>query len=180
MNLSSQNTVQFNGILDEENKPTDLFSNDGILLYNKELNKIIYVFYYKNKSLVFDNTLQNKNVLQTIDTITTPNFKVEYLEKKKQLKMNTNAIKVHKTAATAGNYLFVASDRIGKNERKEIYDQATIIDVYDLRNATYTYSFYFYHHENTPVTQFQIYHNFIVGIGNDKLSIAQFKKSIYD
>ena len=180
LNLPTQTVNLFPGILDEENKPADLFSNDGILLYNRELEKIIYVFYYKNKSFVFDKSLQNKKVLQTIDTITAPNFKINYLEKQNQLKRNTNAIKVHKTAATAGNFLFIASDRRGKNENKQMYDEATIIDVYDLRDASYSYSFYFYHHENTAITQFHIYHNFIVGIGKNKLSIAKFKQSIYD
>src|SRR5690606_34281205 len=38
------------GNLDEDHQPKDLFSNDGMLLYNSELEKILYVFYYKNKT----------------------------------------------------------------------------------------------------------------------------------
>jgi len=180
LNTSIYSFTKRDHIFEEANQPQDLFSNDGMLLYNEYLKKIIYVFYYKNSVLTFDIYLKNKHVLHTIDTISTPNFKVEYLAKQQQLKRNTNAIKVNKMAATSGNYLYIASDRIGKNERKKMYNEATIIDVYNLSNYTYSHSFYFYHYQNTPITQMHVYDNYIIGIGKNQLSIAKFKKSIYD
>ncbi|MEG1020119.1 MAG: DoxX family protein, partial [Myroides sp.] len=164
------------GNLDEDHQPKDLFSNDGMLLYNSELEKILYVFYYKNKTYVFDRNLENKQVLKSIDTVSTPNFKVEYLVKQQQLKMSEKALKVHKMAATSGAYLYIASDRIGKNESAVNYNTSTIIDVYRITDQTYQYSFYFYHYNNTPITQFQIYDDYIIGIGKNILSYARLKK----
>src|SRR5690606_31435074 len=129
-------------ILDQEDQPKDLYSNDGMLLYNKELRKIIYVLYYKNKVFHFNTDLKDKQVLQTIDTISTPDFNISYLEKKQQLKMSKNGTMVHKYAATSGNFLYISSDRMGKNERREMYREATIIDVYNLKTNTYHNSFY--------------------------------------
>src|SRR5690606_40780151 len=72
-------------ILDQEDQPKDLFSNDGMLLYNKELRKIIYVFYYKNKVFHFNTDLKDKQVLQTIDTIATPDFNIRSEEHTSEL-----------------------------------------------------------------------------------------------
>ncbi|RRA94602.1 hypothetical protein [Paenimyroides viscosum] len=172
--------MKMEGILDEENQPRDLFSNDGILLYNHELKKTIYVFYYKNKSFVFDNNLQNKQIIRTIDTISKPNFDVIYLAKTQQLKMSENSIMVNKLAATSGKYLYIASDRLGRNENKAMYRQATIIDVYNLLTGTYESSFYFYHYKNKPIKQLYITNRYAVGVGSNFLAIGHFRDSIFD
>src|SRR5690606_27726003 len=85
----------------ESNQAQDLFSNDGMLLYNKDLQKIIYVFYYKNKSFVFNNDLEERQILETIDTISIPNFKLQYVEKQRLIKPSQIPVKVNKMAATA-------------------------------------------------------------------------------
>src|SRR5690606_39008741 len=96
LDIEKRSFKKVEGILDEEGQSKDLFSNDGTLLYNKEFKKIIYVFYYKNKVFHFDTNLKKKQVLQTIDTIATPDFNISYLEKKQQLKMSKNGTMVHK------------------------------------------------------------------------------------
>lgn len=167
-------------LLDEEGQPQDLFSNDGILLYNEHLDKIIYVFYYKNKSFIFDSELTNRQVLKTIDTISRPNFKIEYLKQRQELKMSEKPVYVNKAAATAGNYLFILSDRMGKNERREMYAQADIIDVYDVRDLTYSYSFYMHHFKSTPITEIHADGDYLIGTGGSVLNITKFKKSLYE
>src|SRR5690606_41007792 len=76
LNTESGTMTTTEGLLDEEGQPQDLFSNDGILLYNEHLNKIIYVYYYKNKRLVLNQDLSHREVLKTIDTISRPNFHI--------------------------------------------------------------------------------------------------------
>jgi len=51
---------------------------------------------------------------------------------------------VNKTSAVSKNLLFVNSGLIGRYETKGIWNQASIIDVYDLSNKTYLPSFYVY------------------------------------
>lgn len=179
MDLKKESFQKIDGILDEKDQSKDLFSNDGILLYNKELRKIIYVFYYKNKVFHFNTDLKDKQVLQTIDTITIPDFNISYLEKKQQLKMSKNGTMVHKFPVTSGDFLYISNDRMGKNERREMYREATIIDVYNLKTKTYHNSFYFYNYKNKPINQFYVQDGYIIGIGSNFLSIGKFNKMHY-
>jgi len=179
LDIEKRSFKKVEGILDEEGQSKDLFSNDGTLLYNKEFKKIIYVFYYKNKVFHFDTNLKKKQVLQTIDTIATPDFNISYLEKKQQLKMSKNGTMVHKYAATAGDFLYISSDRMGKNERREMYREATIIDVYNLKTNTYHNSFYFYNYKSKPINQFYVQDRYIIGIGSNFLSIGEFRDIHY-
>lgn len=179
VDIKKESFQKIEGILDEEYQPKDLFSNDGMLLFNKELQKVIYVFYYKNKVFHFNTDLKEKQVLQTIDTISTPDFTISYLEKKQQLKMSKNGTMVHKYAATSGDFLYISSDRMGKNERSELYRASTIIDVYNLKTNTYHNSFYFYNYKNKPINQFYVQDSYIIGIGSNYLSIGKFKDIHY-
>ena len=89
--------------------------------------------------------------------------------------MSNNATVVNKYAATSGNYLYISSNRIGKNERKEMYKEATIIDIYDLRNNQYVNSFYFYNYKGKPIHEFFVEEDYIIGLGESFLSIAKFR-----
>jgi len=180
LNTGSGAMTTTEGLLDEEGQPQDLFSNDGILLYNHHLNKIIYVYYYKNKSLLLNQDLTHRKVLQTIDTISRPNFTIVYLEQKKQLKMSENTVFVNKAAATSGNYLFILSERMGKNERRQMYSEADIIDVYDLRDLTYSHSFYLHRLNNAPVSELSAHGQYLFGIGDKTFIITKFRKSVYE
>ena len=180
LNTKSGTIITKEGLLDEEGQPQDLFSNDGILLYNSHLDKIIYVYYYKNKSLVLNQNLSHREVLQTIDTISRPNFTIAYLEHKKQLKMSEKPVFVNKAAATSGNYLFILSERMGRNERRQMYNEADIIDVYDLRDLTYSHSFYLHRFNKTPVTELYAYGEYLFGLGDKTFIITKFRKSLYE
>ncbi|MBA5792692.1 hypothetical protein H1R17_01480 [Flavobacterium sp. xlx-214] len=180
LDTESGTTVITKGLLDEEGQPQDLFSNDGILLYNNHLNKIIYVYYYKNKNLVLNHDLSNPQILQTIDTISRPNFHITYLEQKKQLKMSEKPVFVNKAATTSGNYLFILSERMGRNERRQMYSEADIIDVYDLRDRTYSYSFYMHRFNKTPITELSAHGEYLFGIGDKSCIVTKFRKSVYE
>ncbi|MEG1024664.1 MAG: hypothetical protein RSF34_09360 [Flavobacterium sp.] len=180
LNTKSGTIITKEGLLDEEGQPQDLFSNDGILLYSNHLNKVIYVYYYKNKSLVLEQDLSHREVLKTIDTISRPNFTIAYLEQKKQLKMSEKPVFVNKAAATSGNYLFILSERMGRNERRQMYSEADIIDVYDLRDLTYSHSFYLHRFNKTSVTELSAHGEYLFGIGDKTFTVSKFRKSVYE
>src|SRR5690606_29105048 len=50
------------------------FDRDGILLFNRELNSLIYVYYYKNEyvNININPFTWSKSTLKTIDTISQP------------------------------------------------------------------------------------------------------------
>jgi hypothetical protein len=122
-----------------------LFCVDGMLHYNRQLNTLVYVYYYRNQFISMDTML---NVLyrgKTIDTISHARIKVAQMEAGHAITLATPPLTVNTQSCVSGNYLFVNSNLKASNEPQEHFDMASAIDVYDLRNGDYRYSFYIAH-----------------------------------
>jgi hypothetical protein len=138
--VADKTTVNFNALLD---KQTDgIFDTGGILSYNVLNKKILYTYSYKNEYLVIDANLQSKIVRHTIDTTTHVRIKTQVLENTKQRKLSSPAWTVNNLSRTYGDYLFINSALMGKFEPEEMWDKASVIDIYDINEGTYEYSFY--------------------------------------
>ncbi|MDO5969891.1 hypothetical protein Q4Q35_08725, partial [Flavivirga aquimarina] len=61
---------------------------------------------------------------------------------KNQQKLAAPALKVNKSSATSGNYLFVNSKLLGSKESLVLWKESSVIDVYDLVKNRYEFSFY--------------------------------------
>lgn len=118
-----------------------IFDTDGMLLFNAELGRIVYVYFYRNEIIVADK----KGILQqrhhTIDTISKAKIKVAYLKEGSQRKMAAPPAIVNANTATKSNLLFVESKVPGLYEDNAMWKQAAIIDVYNLKKNTYILSF---------------------------------------
>ncbi len=132
------------------------FDTDGLLLYNRQLQKIIYVYFYRNEFMVANNDFSLDYIGTTIDTISRAQLDVRTLSSKNQKKLGKNPILVNLWAATYGKFLFIQSDRLGKYESDEIINVASIIDVYDLSDQTYKFSFYLYHLGLKKLREFEV------------------------
>ncbi|MCG2419747.1 hypothetical protein K8089_12000 [Aequorivita sp. F47161] len=121
------------------------FDTDGLLLYNAQLKKIIYVYYYRNEYVTIENEFSKYHSGRTIDTISKPVLDVRTIASKNEKRLGKNPILVNIEAATFGNYLLIQSERLGKYESEKMLDGASIIDVYNLEDRTYVFSFYLYH-----------------------------------
>lgn len=133
------------------------FDRDGQLLINNQLQKVIYIYYYKNQFLVGSSNLTELQSHNTIDTIKVPQIDVEKLVSSQQRQLGGKSVRVNGLTASYGNYLFVNSDRLGKNEPEEIIENAAIIDVYNILNHTYEFSFYLYYDKKEKLLSFTIY-----------------------
>ena len=133
-----------------------IFDSDGFLLYNSSLNQIIYAYRYRNEFIVANNNLELLYRGKTIDTITTAHLQIDTIRAKNQRKLGPASIEVTLQAATSNNYLFLSSDRLGKYESPEMAEKASIIDVYNLRDQTYEYSFYLYNYESHKMREFTV------------------------
>lgn len=130
------------------------FCTDGQLDFNTSLNQIIYTYYYRNQFLVLNTDLTIKLKGKTIDTVSIAQLKIA----------NTNGIKtmaappliVNKRSTTYGNWLFVQSNLLAKNEHRKLFDDASVIDVYNLKNGHYKMSFYIPNFENHRIKDFKI------------------------
>lgn len=153
-----------------------VFDTDGMLLYNYQLNKAIYTYYYRNEFLVADSLLNLNYVGHTIDTTSRAKIKVTYIKKHKLSKLSSPPHVVNKNTATYGKYLFVNATLMGKYEPEEMWDVASIIDVYDIESRTYQFSFYVSDKDHKKMSDFKVSNGILIGIMGNYLFTYQLKK----
>lgn len=121
-----------------------LFDTDGSLLYSDGINRIIYLYAYRNQFIVADPKLNIDFRGNTIDTIAHSNIELVDLEKRGERKFAKRPLLVNKTAAVYDNLLFVNSTIPGRYESLEMWKLASIVDIYTISTNSYLESFYVY------------------------------------
>lgn len=162
-----------------EKQVDGIFDTDGLLLWNPDKHKIVYVYYYRNQYLISSADLNNKDIGKTIDTISKAQLDFTYFPSKDQKKIDGQSLKVNNYSTTSGNYLYVHSKRLGKHEPEKMLKKASIIDVYDFENNTYEFSFYLFHHKGKKMKSFQVDGGLLVAIMDDKLVTYQLNKRFF-
>jgi uncharacterized membrane protein YphA (DoxX/SURF4 family) len=120
------------------------FDTDGMMQYDRESQKFVYVYYYRNQFIVADKNLKLTYRGNTIDTTAHANLKVAYLKETGQRKIASLPATVNELSAVSGNLLFVNSKLIGRYEPKKIWKKASIVDVYNIQKNIYLSSIYIY------------------------------------
>ena len=156
-----------------------IFDTDGILLYNSQIKKLQYVYYYRNQYLIFDDNMKLEKQGRTIDTVSKAKLKVVNTSNGESI-LATPPLQINKNAATYFNLLFIQSERIGKFEDDEILKFATIIDVYDTATNEYLSSFYIYKIENLKLKSFTIYDGKVYAITGKYLSVLKLNDKILE
>jgi hypothetical protein len=156
-----------------------LFDTDGMLLWNSLYQQFIYPYYYRNTFEVFDNHLKAIYTGNTIDTISQAVLDIAYYKDKDQYKKSGNSIMVNRYSTTYGHFLYINSNRLGKYEDEEALTSASIIDVYDIRNNTYNFSFYLYHQPDKKLRQFRIYGNLLAALVDDIFWLYRLKPKYF-
>lgn len=151
-----------------------VFDTDGMLLYNQELDKMIYTYYYRNEFIVADSLLNLDYRGHTIDTTTRAKIKVSYIKSHQMSKFSAPPQIVNKTGSSFGRYLYVNAALMGKFEPEEMWNTASIIDVYDLVNQSYQYSFYVDDKKDKKMSDFQVWNNLLIGIRGNYLFSYRF------
>lgn len=146
-----------------------LFDTDGMLLYNEQLQKVIYTYYYRNQYLITDSHLNLDYVGHTIDTTSRAQIKVVYIHSRKQSKLSAPPLLVNKRTSTYGNYLFVNAGLMGLYEPEEMWRTASIIDVYDFLHKRYDFSFYIDNQDQKKVEHFQVKGDLVVALIGHKI-----------
>jgi len=156
-----------------------IFDSDGTLLYNEEMQQLIYTYFYRNEIVTSDKFLVLRARFHTIDTNTQAKIKTAYIQSSKQTKMSTPPPNVNKATATSGSYLFVNAALMGKYEPKDMWDKASIIDVYNLYDGTYAFSFYMSDKLKNKMSEFAVDGNLVVSLTGTYLSTYKIKTSYY-
>lgn len=157
-----------------------IFDTDGMLIYNKQIDKLIYIYSYRNEYLITDTKLNSKFVGRTIDTTTHANIKIAYIKSIKASKLASPARTVNKTAATFGNNLYINSQLIGQHEPKDMWNEASIIDIYKLTTHTYQFSLYLYDKGQKKISEFLVDEEHIYTLSGKILTIYKLDKKAFE
>ena len=132
-----------------------VFDTDGMLLYEKRFNKSLYLYYYRNEFVVGDRDGKVVGRGHTIDTNSTAKIKIAQL-KNGDKTMSAPAVMVNAHSAICQNLLFVHSKVKGQYELEKVWEQSSIIDVYDIEKRTYRMSFSVYGIQDKKLESFYV------------------------
>lgn len=121
-----------------------VFDTDGFLLYSKAMKRIIYLYAYRNQYTIADSDLKITSKGTTIDTISHAKLSIARDEKYGNRKFSSPPLFVNKNSTVFKNILFVNSSIPGRYEDDRIWQEASIIDVYNLKDNSYLLSFCIY------------------------------------
>lgn len=120
-----------------------IFCVDGNILFNRSLQRIVYVYYYRNEFIVSDARLKTVRRGRTIDQTDSALIQVDTFENSGQV---TTTFKspphfVNVKNATDGDYLYVLSNVKAINQERAAFESTYTIDQYSLITMTYNGSF---------------------------------------
>jgi hypothetical protein len=146
-----------------------LFCVDGQLHYNKEMNQLVYLHYYRNEFIVADTNLNLRYRGHTVDTFSRARIKVAHIGSENQSMLAAPPMQINGRSCVSGKYLFVQSNLLAQNEDMEKFLKGTVIDVYDLTGGTYLQSFYLNNYQNKKLSSFKVFNNQLIAILDDYL-----------
>ena len=144
------------------------FDVSGTLTKDPITRNMVYVYRYRNLFEVMDSLLNPVFTAHTIDTIQKAQMIIDSVTLKNQYKL-ISSVTVNTTAVAYNGLLFVRSKILGKYESESIWEQADVIDVYQLEDGAYLNSFYVYRMNQAPVRQIFIWKNDFYGLTGDYL-----------
>jgi hypothetical protein len=147
-----------------EKQVDGLFCTDGMLRYDQESNRLVYLYYYRNEFVCMDTALKLIYRANTIDTTTRAKIEVVEIESEKSLTLGSPPLIVNKKSCVSGGLLFVNSNLMANNEYKEKFNDASVIDVYSLADGKYRISFYLPTYENQKIKYFMVHGDRLIAV----------------
>lgn len=96
-----------------------------------------------------------------------------------QKKLEKPFRKVNQTAVVGNGYIMIKSKNLGSYESEKMLNQASILDVYDVLDNRYEFSFYFYNEKDEEAHNFQLYKDKIIGMTANHIVVCEMKKNIF-
>ena len=151
-----------------EKQVDGLFDSDGHLMWDEKAGNVVFLYRYRNQYTIASPRFEILRRGTTIDTISKAKVKTQHLEDQDIVKLANRPPTVNRNSFSNNNYLFVQSAIPGENEPREMWDKASIIDIYNLQDQSYKASFYVYHRGKNKLRSFVVTEGLFVGlIGNE-------------
>jgi hypothetical protein len=133
------------------------FCVDGMMDYDSQSGTLVYLYFYRNQYIVMDSSLNLRFRANTIDTVTTAQIQVAKIRSTNTFTMSSPPLIVNRRGSVFHNYLFVNSALMASNENKTEFENLSVIDVYDLADREYRFSFYLAHASNRKLHDFRVF-----------------------
>lgn len=140
-----------------------VFCTDGQMLFNTELSKLVYIYYYRNQFMVMDPEVKLLYRSNTIDTISQVQIKPVATQGGDIIKLASPQFLVNRRAATNDQYLYVYATGMAKTDSYNDFKKASTIDLYDLqKKGAYSYSFRIPDFKTFKISDFLVTNNYLV------------------
>ncbi|MDN5211963.1 hypothetical protein QQ020_07865 [Fulvivirgaceae bacterium BMA12] len=158
------------GLLEKQIKGT--FCVDGELNYSKALDRLVYTYRYRNEYIVFEPNLQLDYRGHTIDTFSRAQINIAKINSENARTLTSRPKIINAQSRVSGNYLYVHSGLLAKNDQLDALYRSSIIDVYDLRNNTYKFSIQIPNHHQKKLTKFQVFNDEMLVATHDRYLVT--------
>ncbi|PKP11486.1 MAG: hypothetical protein CVU08_12235 [Bacteroidetes bacterium HGW-Bacteroidetes-3] len=155
-----------------------VFDTEGLIHYDKKFKRLVYVYTHRNQFIVTDSQLKLKYRGNTIDTTAHAQLKVVTISNTGETKLAAPPLIVNKTSALSKNLLFVNSGLPGKYESLIMWKKASIVDLYNIDNNFYLFSFYIYNSDNKKMRSLYIDDNHLYALIGNKLVSYKLRRTI--
>ena len=130
-------------------------SSDGLLHYDKTKNLLVYVSFYNNQVLYLDTNMNLISKNKTIDNVAN-GFRAGEIKSKGKITSLEPRRLVNVYSSTCNGLLFTNSRLKSKEETEHIFNEVSVIDVYDIGNGLYIGSFYLPSYKNEKLKTFDV------------------------
>ncbi|RNL87746.1 hypothetical protein ED312_10110 [Sinomicrobium pectinilyticum] len=155
------------GILEKQGE--GYFSVDGMLHFNKALQQVVYLYRYRNEFMVMDKRLNLLHRYHTLDTISRARIASKEIKSENSFTLTSPPAATQRFSTVSGNYLYINSGLLARNEEEEQFKKNVVIDVYELSNGEYKYSFYLPRYKGEGISGFKVFGNRLFAIHDQHL-----------
>lgn len=143
ISLINLDTKQISNSYPLEKQIDGYFCTDGLLQIDTISKQSFYMYFYRGSILALDSNLKLGYTIKTIDTIKTAKMQVTDIVKENSIITQKNPPKtVNRNFFLDGNHIYILSALKADNETYSNFRHHQVIDVYQLENRKYLFSFY--------------------------------------
>lgn len=158
------------------------FCTDGMMHYNAASNRFVYLYYYRNEYLVTDSNLNLRYRGHTVDTVSQAKIAVGAYGRgdSKTITMAAPPQTVNKHSSICGSWLFVHSALRATNENENTFKNSSVIDVYDLVENRYRFSFHLPRFNGEEMRGFRVVQNQLFALYGTQLVVYRLSEDYFD
>jgi hypothetical protein len=150
-----------------------LFCTDGMLRFDQDTRTVVYTYFYRNQFIWANTKLQLLGRNKTIDTTSQAQISVAYNAKYKYASLSSPPRIVNRSTECSNGKLLVNSNLIADNESRDSFRFTDVIDIYNLQNGSYLFSFYLPRNDGVRLTHFDLRKNQLFVLRGSVLEIYE-------